>query len=786
MGIFPARFLALIYLLATTNLVTAKDSSSSTYSLGDDITDFIPLCAQSCFASFLAANFPVSACTTSPTLDCLCTHKSSTGYAAGEGAIQCITAEIGLGICTGDDASSSVGKKAYNMCGGKANALPNTNTILEATIIVASLPPKTTQTTSHTSSKASNTVSSIPSTTADSTTSISDITSQPTSDSASTTELNAADPTAPASADGSSSAAPVAGTQLSSPQLAGIVVASVGAAVIAIVAIAIAACLRRRRRIMRERNSNTNSLPFQNDPSNGEKYFPTGLGNGSVGPFGAKKVAPPRFPMEYGDPGITLPTDQIGMAVSPEVKKYVLPTNGLPEKPKLRLYVPPEPVAKDGPLPMPRNKNESYDQGVPNRDSAMTQFEEDNTPYTPFSYEENNTIYYGLPNGEVKSSLPTTNPATPPRALTSGNSLRPQEIRNPARSFSQPLQPGTTTSSVYSSRSSPRDSAANYQTGRQPQQSPYRAYTPYSQPSQQEAAELPTDFNNQALQPEPTLVPAPLRRKSHVNDRRSADLSPVVESPVSYPKIPKLSPTFAYPPPKQPNFQRLRDPRASAGSGMSAESTSSSLLEKRRGKEQADALILGRVDGKPTGGKNGWRVVPVGAGQGLQNGSGRSFMNLQGERGQVPMSPSPWELTPKKMGDDLFLTQTPHETATYFIMAAGIGGQYFWHEREVGVSLYHSSCMSLPLPRRRLVGPVPPREHTYIIPRSASGSNGIVRLRMLACAETGANDSNHTGDGHEPRTTSSPSCHGILSACGPQLWPLFQTTKINSEQSTPC
>lgn len=557
------------------------------------------------------------------------------------------------------------------MCGDKASAIPNTHTLLRATIIVDTAPSTaaattTAATTSRSSSRASITPSttsdsSTISTTADPTTLVPSTTSQTTSDSASTSEGNIATPTAPASSE-DSTASPVAGTQLSSPQLAGIVVASVGAAVLAIAAIAVAACLRRRRRRSRERDSDTDSLPFQNEPSNGEKYFQNGLGNGPVGPLGGplggKKTPPARFPIHYGDPGISLPTDQIGVAVSPETKKYIMPSNGLPEKPKLRLYVPPEPIAKDEPLEIPRNKNEYYGQGVPNRDSSMTQFEEDNTPFTPFSYEENNTTYYGLPNGDVKSSLPITQP----RAGASENGLRPQDIRQPARSFSQPLQAGTATSSVYSGRSSPRDSAANYQNGRQPQQSPYRAYTPYRQPSQQGAAELPTDYNNQALPSETTLVPAPLRRKSHVNDRRSVDLSPVVESPVSYPKIPKLSPTFAYPPPKQPNFQRLQNPRTSAGSGMSAESTSSSLLEKRRGKEQADALVLGRVDGKaPAGGKNGWRVVPGSGGneggwRPQQNGSGRSFMNFQGERGQVPMSPSPWELTPKKMGDDLFLT----------------------------------------------------------------------------------------------------------------------------------
>ncbi|KFY74341.1 hypothetical protein V499_05603 [Pseudogymnoascus sp. VKM F-103] len=672
MGISTASFLALIYFLATTAFVTAQTSSSPTYNLGDDITEFIPLCAQSCFASFLSANFPASACTTSPTLDCLCTHKSSTGYTTGEGALQCLIAEENVGFCVGDTNSSSASKKAYNMCAGKANALPNTHAVLRATIIVDTGSSTTaTTTTSHSSYKASSTStttadSSTTSTTADSTTLIPSTTSETTSDSTSTSESTVADPTVPAAAENSSSATPVAGTQLSSPQLAGIVVASVGAAVLAIAAIAVAACLRRRRRRSRERDSDTNSLPFQNDPSKGEKYYQNGLGNGPTGPAGLKKIPPPRFPLEYGDPGITLPTDQIGVAVSPEVKQYAMPTNGPPGKPKLRLYVPPEPVAKDIPHPMPRKENDYYDQGVPSRDSAMTQFEEDSTPYTPFSYEEDNTVYYGLPNDDAKSSLPAITPATLQRAGPSGNGLRPQEVRKPGLSFSKPLQLGTATSSVYSGRSSPRDSAANYQNSRQPQQSPYRTYAPYRQGSQQEAAELPTDYNNQAYAPETTLVPAPLRRKSHVNNRRSADLSPVVESPVSYPKIPKLSPTFAYPPPKQPNFQRLQNPRMSAGSGMSTESTSSSLLEKRRGKEQADALVLGGVDGRAAGGgKNGWRVV-LGSGGGngggdsgwrpQQNGNQRSFMNLQGERGQVPMSPSPWELTPKKMGDDLFLT----------------------------------------------------------------------------------------------------------------------------------
>jgi hypothetical protein len=176
----------------------------------------------------------------------------------------------------------------------------------------------------------------------------------------------------------------------------------------------------------------------------------------------------------------------------------------------------------------------------------------------------------------------------------------------------------------------------------------------------------------------------------------------VAESPVSYPKIPKLSPTFIYPPPKQPNFQSQRQQNSQpwlqaernaarvravaqqrqrekeeeyaasysatphlaqisrSGSAMSTKSSSSSLLEKRRGKEQADALMLKTAGDKARNAKNvGWRVVPEN-GQGKEPGwrpqKGIRFNDFQGQGDAAPMSPSPWELTPKKMGNDLFLT----------------------------------------------------------------------------------------------------------------------------------
>src|SRR4051794_8234353 len=72
--------------------------------LSNELTNFIPPCAQQCFAYFLESNFPTDVCTDNPTLDCICSSKSSSGFTAGEGAIQCILGEVGIGLCQGDDA----------------------------------------------------------------------------------------------------------------------------------------------------------------------------------------------------------------------------------------------------------------------------------------------------------------------------------------------------------------------------------------------------------------------------------------------------------------------------------------------------------------------------------------------------------------------------------------------------------------------------------------------------------------------------------------------------------
>jgi len=91
----------LIILFAYSKLTDAS------VSLSNELTNFIPACAQVCFVSFLENNFPTTSCTTTPTLDCLCSSNSISGFTIGEGAIQCIISEINIGICEGEDATGT-------------------------------------------------------------------------------------------------------------------------------------------------------------------------------------------------------------------------------------------------------------------------------------------------------------------------------------------------------------------------------------------------------------------------------------------------------------------------------------------------------------------------------------------------------------------------------------------------------------------------------------------------------------------------------------------------------
>jgi hypothetical protein len=79
-------------------------ANAANISLSSELTSFVPVCAQECLVSFLDSNFPTSVCTSTPSLACLCSNNSTSGYTVGEGAVQCIISEDSIGGCQGADA----------------------------------------------------------------------------------------------------------------------------------------------------------------------------------------------------------------------------------------------------------------------------------------------------------------------------------------------------------------------------------------------------------------------------------------------------------------------------------------------------------------------------------------------------------------------------------------------------------------------------------------------------------------------------------------------------------
>ncbi|KAI1643558.1 uncharacterized protein F4817DRAFT_250054 [Daldinia loculata] len=114
--------------------ITLLASFAAGAKLGGDIAALVPTCAQPCLESFVVANYPSTDCTQNPTLQCMCSEQSHSGYTIGEGALQCISTEEQRGICDKKDIAGSVKRDAYLMCSNVANALPNTHAVLTATI----------------------------------------------------------------------------------------------------------------------------------------------------------------------------------------------------------------------------------------------------------------------------------------------------------------------------------------------------------------------------------------------------------------------------------------------------------------------------------------------------------------------------------------------------------------------------------------------------------------------------------------------------------------------------
>ncbi|ORY68794.1 uncharacterized protein BCR38DRAFT_138846 [Pseudomassariella vexata] len=228
--------------------------------LVSQVSAFIPDCAQDCVESFIELNFLSTACGASPSLQCLCSQHTQTGFTIGEGAVQCIVASDQLGYCRTGEVDATVVSKAYKMCSGQVSALPNTHPTLSATLVVPTSgtgiiiieTPTSTRTlvsaTQSMSNSVSRTYSASPVSTAIvpttfTTSRITSTQSAPPSPSSSSTTAAATATTDPQPT-GASAPAPA---KLATAQIVGISVGVAGAIGLALLAIFLARRVRRRQ-----------------------------------------------------------------------------------------------------------------------------------------------------------------------------------------------------------------------------------------------------------------------------------------------------------------------------------------------------------------------------------------------------------------------------------------------------------------------------------------------------------------------------------------------------------
>ncbi|KAK0614196.1 hypothetical protein B0T14DRAFT_299396 [Immersiella caudata] len=210
--------------------------------ISNEILNFAPPCAQSCFKSFILTNFESSACGDTPSLACLCRQSGRTGHTIGEGAVACIAAEGARGSCSAKDSSLQTQATSYNMCVGIAGAAPKTHSTIVATLVVPTgtggLSVPTPRPTNSASPPAQDVTSVLTPTSAAPTASI--------SSSAGSTQATVR-PSDTSAAVVPETPAVAQQQQLSSAQIVGIVLGCLAVVVFGILLVFLARCVRRKR-----------------------------------------------------------------------------------------------------------------------------------------------------------------------------------------------------------------------------------------------------------------------------------------------------------------------------------------------------------------------------------------------------------------------------------------------------------------------------------------------------------------------------------------------------------
>ncbi|OIW28929.1 hypothetical protein CONLIGDRAFT_399892 [Coniochaeta ligniaria NRRL 30616] len=356
----------------------ATYASAATSTLTSEITDFVPSCALDCFQSFVSNNYNAAGCGTSPALACLCQKTGTSGFTIGEGAVQCLVAEINRNSCQGGDASQQAISKAYAMCSGVQNAAPETHATIVATLVVPSGTGPV-----QVPGAASTTVASLPTSTPVSTSDAVSITPIAT---VSSTASPAVSTTSATSSPSSTSDGTSRGPTLNTAQIAGISVGIAATLGFAIGLIFLARCVRRRN------FGDQESILFK--PKRESKGF--GMLKSNQNSPGALQISAPihktPIDMEFRRPGDfqRQRKETIGLALSPPrsaaataqgsrvrspmsadqppktYKPYTPDSHGLP-KPALTVIIP-----QDSGQPQKEARNLQS-----SRDSVVTEFQED-------------------------------------------------------------------------------------------------------------------------------------------------------------------------------------------------------------------------------------------------------------------------------------------------------------------------------------------------------------------------------------------------------------------------
>lgn len=96
--------------------------------LPSEVSDDVPQCAHACILRWVVQTFPHTDCTSTSNLNYLCTTHTPTGLTLGEAALQCVASDCG------SQATQNTLLSAYRVCEGVDNAVPNTRTVINATI----------------------------------------------------------------------------------------------------------------------------------------------------------------------------------------------------------------------------------------------------------------------------------------------------------------------------------------------------------------------------------------------------------------------------------------------------------------------------------------------------------------------------------------------------------------------------------------------------------------------------------------------------------------------------